>query len=813
VRNPGSETKQSILFRVMNIEQPKELNHLLFNIPYGVVVVGTRNFLIQYCNYHQVLNLNSRKIENQNFFYAFPDLDTPDFASVLDKAQRVKSVSVIKCFERKAVGGVAPAIYLDITISPVMNDPGDESLLITFSDVSAHVIQHLKESLEEDTKLSSILQREIATLQAFQQREEIFRLLIENSKDGIAILSKKGEVIYVSPSVQSIMGYTESEAIELNVLSLIYNEDATQHKKLFEVFFTKKSISNEIRIRHKAGRYIWIEYSITNFLNTPGINAIVINFRDVTERKNAQEMISANEKKLRNLADAMPQLVWMADSNGKVTYYNGRIHEYAGAKPLADHTWEWSPLLHGDDIDSTRIEWEASLREKKIYYKEHRAQMADGTYRYHLSRAYPQFDKEGNVTTWFGTATDIHEQKQAQVFLETYAAELEQKVNQRTAELKKEKDFAETILDSSIDEIVVYDTETRLINANRKFYEKFQIKKENALGKKLLEIFPQAIEGNGRVIAALMGEARYFPAQYWAATKSFYESFMIPLKDSDSNTYAVLVTVHDVTENIRNEELLHIAANKLKDANESLLRKNQELEQFAYIASHDLQEPLRKITTFANLLEKSKDTDENFHRYIQKIMESSGRMSKLISDVLQYSQLDHKGVVTSVDLNDVFRYIQTDLDLLIEQKNATIKVPHLPTIEGVNRQLTQLFYNLLSNALKFTKNGEPASIEVRSKPVEKPGELNLKTDISYYQISVADNGIGFSQEYADRIFQMFHRLNSREQYGGSGIGLAMVKKIASKHNGLIWVESTEGHGSTFNVVLPTVQPSSNGEGL
>lgn len=798
---------------MMNIEQPKELNHLLFYIPYGVVVVGTRNLLIQYCNYHPVLNLGSRRIDNQNFFEAFPDLDTPDFAAVIDKAQRVKSVSVIKSFQRKSINGNSPAVYVDVTISPVNNDTGDQALLITFSDVSSHVIKHLQESLEDDKKLSAMLQREIATLHAFKQREEIFRLLIENSKDGIAILSKKGEVIYVSPSVQTIMGYTESEAIELNVLSLIYSEDATQRKKLFEVFFTKKSITNEIRIRHKSGKFIWIEFSITNFLTTPGINAIVINFRDITERKNAQEMISANERKLRNLADAMPQLVWMADADGKVTYYNDRIHEYAGATRYADNSWEWAPMLHRDDIASTRIAWETALREKKNYYIEHRVKTVDGSYRYHLSRAYPHFDKDGNVTTWFGTATDIHEQKQAQVFLETYAAELEQKVSQRTGELKKQKDFAETILDSSIDEIAVYDTETRLINANRRFFEKFHFKKENILGKKLLEIFPQADEGQRRLLTALKGESLYFSPHYSAIAKSYYESFIIPLKDAHNKTYAVLVTVRDVTENLRNEELLRISAEKLKEANISLLRKNQELEQFAYIASHDLQEPLRKITTFANLLEKSHETDENFHRYIQKIMESSGRMSRLISDVLHYSQLDHKGVVTTVDLNDVFRYILTDLELLIEQKNATIKIPPLPSIEGVNRQLTQLFYNLLSNALKFTKDGEPASIEVRCAPIEKPEELNLNIDSSYYQISVTDNGIGFSQEYADRIFQMFHRLNSREQYGGSGIGLAMVKKIVMKHNGLIRVESAEGLGATFNVILPAVQPPSTGESL
>lgn len=798
----------------MNKEYQIELSHLLFNIPYGVVLVSNRRFEVLYCNYHRVLNLNSRKIEGQIFFDVFPDLNTPEFITIIDKAQRAKTASVVKSFERSSAEGPFPTIFLDINVTPIQRGPGDESLLITFADVSSTVIQHLQKSIENDSRLSTALKREIVTLQAFQQREEIFRLLIENSKDGIAILSKKGEVIYVSPSVQTIMGYTESEAIELNVISLIYKEDVAQRKKLFEVFLTKKSITNEIRVKHKTGRLIWIEFSITNFLGTPGINAIVINFRDITERKQAEDLISANERKLRNLADAMPQLVWMADAHGVVTYYNNRIKEYAGAKLKSDSTWEWTPILHDDDIEPTRIAWETASREKKVYYKEHRAKMADGSFRYHLSRAYPQFDKDGNVTKWFGTATDIHEQKQAQAFLERYAGELEQKVNERTAELKKQKDFAETILDSSVDVIAVYDLETRLINANEKFFQKFQLRKADVIGKQLLEIFPDAKEGYARLSEAFRGEALYFPASYSIVARSYYESFLIPLKDSDARTYAVLVIVHDVTENIRNEELLRISADKLKEANESLVRKNQELEQFAYIASHDLQEPLRKITTFANLLEKNRENPESFDRYTKKIIESSGRMSKLISDVLQYSQLDNKSSVTSVDLNSIFRYILTDLDLVIEQKSAVINVAPLPTVEGANRQLTQLFYNLVSNALKFSKPDVPVSISISSKVVNKPENFHLKNTITYYQISVVDNGIGFNNEYADRIFQMFHRLNSREQFSGSGIGLAMVKKIVNKHHGLIWAESTENHGSTFHVILPAVQPLSAGkEGL
>jgi PAS domain S-box-containing protein len=789
-----------------------EPGHLLIQIPYGVVVIKKKDYSIEFCNYHKILNI-SEKVEGRNFYDVFKDLNIPIFTAVIQSLQSNKTSDQIRKCKRINNNQENVSAFVDVFFVLMESNDENQSIMITFSDVTKHVDESRRTSKQIDKSLSSpnlniskILQRETATLQAFQQREEIFRLLIENSKDGIAILSRKGEVIYVSPSVHSIMGYTESEAIELNVLSLIYAEDHKKTKKIFQVFFTKKSVSQEVRVKHKNGSYIWIEFSITNFLSTPGISAIVINFRDITQRKLAEDIIIAKEKQLSDLADAMPQLVWIADANGTVTYYNQRISEYAGARKTKQNTWDWTPLLHNDDVASTSKEWSNAIKEKRVYYKEHRVKMKDGTFRFHLSRAYPQFDQNGNVTKWFGTATDIHEQKQSHVFLEKYANELERQVSERTGELKRQKDFAETMLDSSVDVIAVYDLETRLLTANQKYFDKFNLKKEEVLGKKLLDIFPKAHEGNERLLKSSAGETLIFPASYSEIAKSYYESYLIPLKDNLQKTYATLVIVHDVTDNIRNEELLRISADQLKEANDLLIKKNHELEQFAYIASHDLQEPLRKIATFANLLEKNRMHPENFSKYTKKIIESSGRMSKLISDVLQYSQLDKKGDITTIDLNEIFKNIQTDLDLLIEQKSATITVDRLPSIEGVNRQLTQLFYNLVSNALKFTKPGQPAFIKVASKFMEQPELLNLKPGFVYYEIIISDDGIGFSQEYAERIFQMFHRLNSKEAYSGSGIGLAMVKKIVETHCGTIWAESEEEKGATFHVVLPTKQP-------
>ncbi len=233
---------------------------------------------------------------------------------------------------------------------------------------------------------------------------------------------------------------------------------------------------------------------------------------------------------------------------------------------------------------------------------------------------------------------------------------------------------------------------------------------------------------------------------------------------------------------------------------------NQHLEQFAYIASHDLQEPLRKIKTYSALLDKRLQLDEKDKYYFSKIVSSSDRMSALIRDVLHYSTLSHVAEEpVDINLNEVLKNVVSDFELMIVEKNAQIHIANLPVVKGHTLQFDQLFSNLLSNALKFSDYKpliEIASRTLTRKQVKERPFLDAGQE--YHEITFKDNGIGFEQQYADKIFVIFQRLLSGHN-SGTGIGLALVKKIVENHKGIITAESEPNAGATFRIFLPANQ--------
>ncbi|HVV07546.1 MAG TPA: ATP-binding protein, partial [Puia sp.] len=228
---------------------------------------------------------------------------------------------------------------------------------------------------------------------------------------------------------------------------------------------------------------------------------------------------------------------------------------------------------------------------------------------------------------------------------------------------------------------------------------------------------------------------------------------------------------------------------ELAELNARLARSNNELEQFAYIASHDLQEPLRKIHIFSELLEGglAQELDvAKLNGYLDKIKSASNRMSKLIKDVLEYSRLSRADQsITKVDLNLVVKDVLHEFELAIAEKNAAVDVGVLPVVRGIGPQFHQLFRNLIGNALKFSQQ-----------------EPRIRVLADGHHIIVKDNGIGFPEEFADKIFDIFQRLNSQDVYNGSGIGLALCKKIVENHGGTIKAQSEPGKGATFHIFLP-----------
>ncbi|WP_163397530.1 sensor histidine kinase [Flavobacterium fluviatile] len=284
---------------------------------------------------------------------------------------------------------------------------------------------------------------------------------------------------------------------------------------------------------------------------------------------------------------------------------------------------------------------------------------------------------------------------------------------------------------------------------------------------------------------------------------------IIPNKSEDGSFNSWLIYFVDINaqkiivETLKDNSELKIIQRELESANSKLVFKNKELEQFAYIASHDLQEPLRKIMIMLSRAGQHLSEDQKKEYYFDRITLAAGRLSHLITDVLNYSRVDNKKQhFEEVDLNEVMSEILGDLSLVIEEKKAVIHVNELPAVSGLNTQLRQLFYNLVNNALKFNTSDPIVTISATNLPDNK-NELALSGN--YHLISVSDNGIGMDSQYSGRIFDMFQRLHERDQYGGNGIGLALCRRIIENHNGSIDFTSQPGKGTTFWIYLPKQQ--------
>jgi len=243
---------------------------------------------------------------------------------------------------------------------------------------------------------------------------------------------------------------------------------------------------------------------------------------------------------------------------------------------------------------------------------------------------------------------------------------------------------------------------------------------------------------------------------------------------------------------------------ELISKNKELEFSNHELQQFAWVVSHDLKEPLRKIEIFIRIIQEKYLTDDpTANDYINRTIRSAERMRKLITDLLEYSRLSADGLFEKANLNEIFNEVLADFDYSIEQKKADIRADELPTIKGIPGQLRQVFQNILSNSLKFAKSDTPPVISVHSERIAtKEFNAAAEPDGKFCRITITDNGIGFDESYLDKIFRIFQSLNDRNTYEGTGIGLAIVKKIIEKHNGIITAESEPGKGSRFIMILP-----------
>ena len=378
---------------------------------------------------------------------------------------------------------------------------------------------------------------------------------------------------------------------------------------------------------------------------------------------------------------------------------------------------------------------------------------------------------------------------------------LEQKVSERTNELKDQKEFVEAIINASVDVIAVFDTEGAFVTVNSKCEELYGLPKEQLIGKKFVDIFP-SLKGQKVDIDlqnAIGGEFIHSLNYKSLINKSTFETFLIPLHNYSNEVYSVVLMAHDIT-NI-------IDANaKLEIINSELLKSNRDLEQFAYVASHDLQEPLRKIQTFSQLLSQSFGDKTKLEQYHEKISQAAFRMQQLIKDVLNFSRISNKeDAFKEVPLENILTNLINDFELLLSEKNGVINYDTLPVVKGIPLQMTQLFSNLISNSFKYNDKEPVINISWRklnADEVKSYSKLNMES--SYVMIKFEDNGIGFESQFSERIFAVFQRLHSKQAYSGTGIGLALCRKIVENHSGILFANGLPGIGATFTIILPQI---------
>ena len=281
------------------------------------------------------------------------------------------------------------------------------------------------------------------------------------------------------------------------------------------------------------------------------------------------------------------------------------------------------------------------------------------------------------------------------------------------------------------------------------------------------------------------------------------ETYGKVIRDARGSAEKVIGTTRDVTR-------LHEYEKSLEEKIRELNRSNTELEEFAYVASHDLQEPLRKLSTFSERLQTkfSERLGKEGLLYLERIMAATENMRVFIENLLEFSRTARSSkYFTSMNLTVLLDQVKADLELQIEESGTQLHSTLLPTIEIIPSQVKQLFNNLLGNSIKFRKEGRQCEISIFSEQLtsQEKSMYNLKTEKNYYKLSIQDNGIGFEQEYSERIFQIFQRLHGKAEYRGSGIGLAICKKIVDNHNGLISASGQLGKGAVFTVILPENQ--------
>lgn len=383
------------------------------------------------------------------------------------------------------------------------------------------------------------------------------------------------------------------------------------------------------------------------------------------------------------------------------------------------------------------------------------------------------------------------------------------KMSKSLQETTVSKDYVDNIVKSMAETLIVLSLDGVIKTVNRAALQLLGYREEELIGKSINMIlrwdevlFSESGLDNLIKINSVRDTEQIYVSKKGRNIPVFFSAAV--MRDKSGRPQGIVCVAQDITE-------LKSANERLRKFSNELQRSNKELEQFAYIASHDLQEPLRKIKAFGERLNAKIGNmlDAQNRDYLERMQNAAERMEGLINGLLTFSRITTNAQpFVSVDLKKVAKDVISDLEVRLEQTHGRIEVDSLPVIDADPLQMRQLFQNLFSNALKFHKKDESPVVKVYGKPLKDASDI-VFSDNEFYQIIVEDNGIGFDEKYLDRIFGVFQRLHSRGEYEGSGIGLAVCRKIVERHGGTITAKSSVGQGAMFIAALPVKQKGGN----
>lgn len=674
--------------------------------------------------------------------------------------------------------------------------------------------------------------------EALKESEQRWQLCVAGTNDGIWDRNVVTNEVFFSKRWKEMLGFEEQEiANHLNEWSSrVHPDDIERVMQLIQDHFQRKTpfYISEHRVQCKDGSYKWIlDRGQALWDESGNVVRMAGSHTDITERKQTEEQLRLSEERFHMVARATNDAVWDWDLLTDTLWWNETLETlfgYSREQVQASPTWR-SKHIHPDDkqrviADISRVINSGGV----VWTNEYRFRRADSTYAYILDRGYVVRNAQGEPVRMIGAMMDISERKRVQEEL--------QRQNRRwqlfadvTLKIRQSLQIDE-ILQTSVTEV------HKLLHSDRVIIYKLL---PDGSGTVVKEAVTEGIPG-------IFGEKIYDPCfaedfieKYrqgrinaigdvqTANLQQCYAEFLqqlgvkanlvVPIIRSNQ-LWGLLIAHQCIRPRYWSEwetELLRQLADQIGIAlaqakmleqetrqRQELSRSNEELQQFAFIASHDLQEPLRKIKAFGDRLRITYGDvlNEQGRDYLQRMQNAASRMQTLIEDLLTLSRVTTRGQpFEPVNLSLITQEVLSDLEVRIGQVGARIEVGQLLTIDADPIQMRQLLQNLIGNALKFYRKDVPLVVKIYCQFLSNPSNKLLGVQ-ELCAIYVEDNGIGFDEKYLDRIFNVFQRLHGRNEYEGTGMGLAICRKIVERHRGDITAQSKPGSGATFIVTLP-----------